>query len=460
MTDDATIDNRRGVIILNYSIYGMNPISTDSRVLFNACLATSGFYARLYEIYFEVFKASTKILLENKNWSFEALEKRWLSKCREIFELRFKEEEFGDSLSSAIDCFSELAQKSGIGWWYQNISNLIALWNNYFIEPVRDTFCRTPSHKIYSDGKFSLFHYDSAQEKVVNKSPVLIIYAFINRHYILDLLPEVSIVRSLHEKGIDLFAADWGTPSQYDRNLTVDYYVNNYLDKSIDNIREYTNSDKVSLFGYCWGGDLALIYAAQHPEKVKSIITLATPGDFNLDNGLVSLWTKKINADTLVSAFGNAPGMFLNSAFALRSPIDYFHKYIHFFEKPRDIESISQFFATEMWLYDSPPVVGEIYREFVKDFYQDNLLIRNQINYGNENGQIVNLKNIKVPFLNILAKKDDLVSPKSSKALSDALGSTDKSLFEFDSGHVGACISSHAHKELWPKVGEWIINHS
>ncbi|MFZ0741498.1 MAG: poly-beta-hydroxybutyrate polymerase, partial [Nitrososphaeraceae archaeon] len=62
--------------------------------------------------------------------------------------------------------------------------------------------------------------------------------------------------------------------------------------------------------------------------------------------------------------------------------------------------------------------------------------------------------------LNILAKKDDLVAPNSSRVLNDAVRSTDKSLMEFDSGHVGACISPKAHKELWPKVGDWIASRS
>ena len=53
------------------------------------------------------------------------------------------------------------------------------------------------------------------------------------------------------------------------------------------------------------------------------------------------------------------------------------------------------------------------------------------------------------------------MAPNSSKALNDALtGSNDKSLIEFNSGHVGLMIGKNAHKELWPKVGEWIKNHS
>jgi polyhydroxyalkanoate synthase len=80
---------------------------------------------------------------------------------------------------------------------------------------------------------------------------------------------------------------------------------------------------------------------------------------------------------------------------------------------------------------------------------------------GKDSDVVINLKNINMPFLNIVAQMDDLVAPNSSKALYDALTeSNDKSIIEFNSGHVGLMIGKNAHKELWPKVGEWIKNHS
>ena len=157
-----------------------------------------------------------------------------------------------------------------------------------------------------------------------------------------------------------------------------------------------------------------------HPEKVKNLITIATPGDFDLDNSLLSVWTKAMKEDYLLDAFGNVPGMVLNAAFVLRSPIEYSHKYFHFFEQPHDLESIAEFFATETWLYDSPPIIGEIYREFVEYCYKQNLLIKNKmrmeggVDYedSNNNDIIINLKDINMPFLNVVANKDDLVAPR------------------------------------------------
>ena len=81
---------------------------------------------------------------------------------------------------------------------------------------------------------------------------------------------------------------------------------------------------------------------------------------------------------------------------------------------------------------------------------------------GKDNSSImVNLKNIDMSFLNIVASRDNLVAPSSSKALNDALTeSSDKNLIEHNSGHVGLMIGRNAHKELWPKVGEWLKKRS
>lgn len=432
---------------------------------------------------------------------FNNAEKLILSKIRNKFDSNFRENTFVTSLSEYVDSYCNLAKVIGAGQVYQHMLNLSAFWNNTYIEPIRNVMYRTPSHKIYSENNYSLFHYhlpqennesrindlknDSTKEKLVSKTsdlnsrssstspssatsssstrstPLLFIYAFINRNYILDLLPNSSIIRNFQKQGFDVFATDWGTPSAYDKDLTLEHYVNKYLSNAIDYIRTHAKSEKVSILGYCWGGDLALMLASLHPEKIQNIVTFATPGDFTIDNNLLSVWTRNINADSLVDAFGNAPGMFINSAFLLRSPIDFLHKYPHFFLEdggPKDMDSLMQFMATEVWLYDSPPIIGEIYRQFVNDCYKKNLLIKNKLTIGDNNK--IDLSKINHPFLNVIASRDDLVAPESSRALNEAIGSADKSTIEFNSGHVGACISSRAHQELWPNVGKWLRERS
>jgi polyhydroxyalkanoate synthase len=438
-------------------------VTQFSIILFNA-------FADAYPIYINTISEY------NKSWkNLSELDQTLRSRFRKALDKKFREENFVNTLSDTITSYSELARVTGLGKMYTQLSNKSSTWNNDFIEPIRDTFFRTPSEKICEIEKYSLFHYNrpstsTEKENIFvsqNNAPILVVYSFINRHYILDLLPEVSVTRNLLNQGLDIFATDWGTPSAYDRSLTIGHFVNRYLDKSVNFIRRITKSDKVSLLGYCWGGDLALMYAAIHPEKVKNLITIATPGDFDLDDSLLSVWTKAIRENYLLNAFGNLPGAILNAAFILRNPIEYSHKYFHFFEQPRSLEETAEFFATETWLYDSPPIIAEIYREFTEYCYKQNLLIKNKMkieetsddNDGND--MIINLKNINMPFLNIVAKRDDLVAPSSSKALNNALTeSHDKDLIEFNSGHVGLMIGKNAHKEVWPKVGAWLKRRS
>lgn len=67
---------------------------------------------------------------------------------------------------------------------------------------------------------------------------------------------------------------------------------------------------------------------------------------------------------------------------------------------------------------------------------------------------IINLKNITIPLLDIVGTKDDLIPPSASTSIIDAIGNTGKKLIEFPTGHVELCISNMAHEKLWPEVGK------
>jgi polyhydroxyalkanoate synthase len=73
---------------------------------------------------------------------------------------------------------------------------------------------------------------------------------------------------------------------------------------------------------------------------------------------------------------------------------------------------------------------------------------------------VIDLKKINMPVLNIVGTRDDLVSAESSRTITDAISSTDKKTLEFPTGHVGLCISGAVHKKLWPEVGTWLTEHS
>lgn len=219
----------------------------------------SSFNSKIANAFADSYAAMVDIYLQDRDSTNTSdLERKTMAKARDIFNDKFREQDFLRSVSEVTEAFSKMAKTTGFGQIYQNVSNMTATWNNLLIEPLRDKIFRTPSHKVYTEGSFSLFHYDDHMMAVdkteAQSTPLLVVYAFINRHYILDLLPQISVIHNLMLQGLDVYATDWGTPGAYDKGLTIGHFVNNYLDSSVDNIIKHANAEKVSLLGYCWGG--------------------------------------------------------------------------------------------------------------------------------------------------------------------------------------------------------------
>ena len=107
----------------------------------------------------------------------------------------------------------------------------------------------------------------------------------------------------------------------------------------------------------------------------------------------------------------------------------------------------------EKWIFDSPDQAGETLRQFVKDCYQKNLLIKNEMKL---NGKRINLKNISMPLLNVMAEFDHLVPNDASVPLNDAVSSSDKGTLIFPTGHIGIFVGSKSQKEVCPGIARWL----
>jgi len=367
---------------------------------------------------------------------------------------RLGSEEISSSLANYVDSWLDVLKLMNYHRQF-NPSYFASVLSRLFY-PLRHNKFRTPSEIINPNGEIDLHHYKVTGGKK-HKTPVLFVYSLINRYYILDLMPDVSVINNLRKQGFDVYTISWGTPDYYDKKMTLENFSYHYLNDAVDKIREITESEKVSLFGYCWGGIFSLIYSAIHPEKVKNLVLHATPVDLSGGGGLIDNWAAHLDVDHLVDTLGNIPVWMINFAFILRNPIEPFLKYATFLNGQKTLDDFLQFFWIETWLYDNKPIIGEAYREIIKQIYQKNNLIKNKMKVGN---RIIDLSKITLPVLNIVGSKDDLVPPQTSKPITSALGNKQDKLIEFPTGHVGLCISEKAHDQLWPEVGKWLEQRS
>jgi polyhydroxyalkanoate synthase len=182
--------------------------------------------------------------------------------------------------------------------------------------------------------------------------------------------------------------------------------------------------------------------------------------DFRTREGLLNLWcdSRYFDVDKFVDAYGNAPAEFLQSMFLMLKPVqNLIDKPISLFERLEDDEFVDDFLAMEGWINDNIPVPGEVFRQFVKYLYQENLLVQNQLPVGKH---IVRLDKITCPVLNLMARKDDLVPCSQSAPLNDLISSKDKQIIDFPAGHIGLAVGGKAQRDLWPKAVEWLAKRS
>ena len=322
----------------------------------------------------------------------------------------------------------------------------------------------TPNEVVYEENKLELLHYTPEMAGIEPETrqdvPILIVYALINKPYILDLQPDRSVIRRLLEGGFDVYLIDWGEPSRLDAHLTLEDYVRRYTDNCVDVVAERSGQESINLLGYCMGGTMGVMYAALFPEKVRNLGLMAAGLCFDGTGGVLELWgeAEYYDAEQVADAFGNIPADFLDIGFALMDPVsNYVSKYLRLYENVEDDEFVENFARMERWLDEGIDVAGETYQEFIEDIYQENKLARNEYYLGDTH---VDLAEIEMPIVQVVGHYDHLMPPESSTLFNDLVPSDDVTTFEARSGHIGLSVSSKSHDELWPNVAAWFAERS
>jgi polyhydroxyalkanoate synthase len=400
--------------------------------------------------------------------SLEIFYNQWLKHCDKELDRELKSSIFTSLLSTYFNLLVELRsilRKNGYPVYYFSWLFDSIVRNLMVFASIEKDFDLSPFDIMSIKDKTRVLHYHkgiknsypdvSKDEKI--KHPLLLIYAPINRFHIMDISKDRSVVQRLMFNGLDIYLLDWGYPGWEDSNLSLNDYVN-YVKDAVQDIKQKTASDKVSILGYCWGGIIALIYAALNNESVQSLILMAAPVDFSKDNTILANWSKVIDSNRLVDEFGHVDGQVLDIGFLMRNPPRYaFDKYLNLFKRSNDKQFVNNFISVEKWLYDTPIIPGKLYQQIVNDCYKYNKLISNEL-VINEN--TIDLKNITAPLLTIVAENDDLVSPESTLAVREYISSKDITSLKIPGGHIGLCVSMKAHERLWPETMKWIISRA
>jgi polyhydroxyalkanoate synthase len=316
--------------------------------------------------------------------------------------------------------------------------------------PTTPSLAQTPRDIFALEGGAKLYRFGGTKRG--GSKPLLLIPSLINRWYVLDLRQGASLVEALVGAGIDVWCLDWGIPEAEDRYLDWEAVLAR-LGRAVRRVKREAGADQIAALGYCMGGTLTTIYAAQHPEEFAALITLAAPIDFQRGGQLRCMVEPQwFDADAIADA-GNVAPMQMQAGFvALRPTLD-LGKIIAIPELVTDHKARDAFLALDEWASDNIPFPGEAYRRYIREMYQQNQLVEGT---HRVHGNAVSLSSITCPTLVIVANRDAICPPAAATALLDHVGSSDKDVLEVPGGHVGAVVGSRAAKDMYPALVRWL----
>jgi polyhydroxyalkanoate synthase len=260
-------------------------------------------------------------------------------------------------------------------------------------------------------------------------------------------------------RGFDVFLVNWGVPDELESDYDLSTYCDDLLPELVREVARIAGTPTVTMFGYCFGGVLSLLYmAGHHDDAVSALAVMATPIDFHAMGPMTAMMADgRVEPESLIDWTGNVPAEVMRSSFRVLQPTGDVNGYVNLWQNLWNDEFVTAHQAMTGWANDHIPFAGAAFVETAKVLGRANALKEGVIPLG---GRDVALADIEVPLVSILGEKDHIVTPDSAGGLCELVGSRDREELRLPSGHVGLIVGRTAHKRNLPAMADWLEKHS
>jgi polyhydroxyalkanoate synthase subunit PhaC len=340
---------------------------------------------------------------------------------------------------------SSLAQAEGVR--ARVLQDMLLGIQKYHIHPYERAV--PPLHMVWQSGSVTVSSaHDGKRDPA--KPVLLLVPSMINRAYIMDLMPERSLLRWLEARGVEAYLLDWGDPIKDGDFRFIDTVISEKLIPAIAVLSKETRQ-AVHALGYCMGGTLLAGAAQEAASYIKSLIFLAAPWDFHAGSrallNRVQFYAPA--AKLLMTEKGMLPMEWMQTVFASLDPASSAHKFAQFAAMNPESDETWMFVAVEDWLNDGVDLPATLARQAIDEWF-----LRNKPGTG----EWIDIAKIKTPSLIVTSRKDRLVEYETAAALQAQI--PDAALINCGCGHIGMIAGRHAVEKVWEPIAAWVKNHN
>jgi polyhydroxyalkanoate synthase len=313
----------------------------------------------------------------------------------------------------------------------------------------------TPGKVVFRNRLIEVLQY-APQTASVYAEPVLITPAWIMKYYILDLSPRNSLVRYLVGQGHTVFMISWKNPDAHsDRGLGLDDYVNLGFHEPLAQVRRIVPDRRVHAVGYCIGGTLLAIAAAQlaaaGDRSLASVTLLAAQTDFSEPGELSVFITPSQIAmlEAMMHKAGVLESERMGAAFTLLRSRDLLWapavaQYVRG-ERPK----LNDLMA---WNADGTRMPWRMHSEYLERLYLKNELAGGTFTVD---GKRVDLAKLRLPMFVVGTETDHVAPWRSVYKVRGLTRSTDYTFLLTSGGHNAGIVSGPVHPKRRHRMLTW-----
>jgi polyhydroxyalkanoate synthase len=297
----------------------------------------------------------------------------------------------------------------------------------------------TPGKVVYRNALIELIQYAPTTPQSYS-IPLLIVPPWINKFYILDLVPQKSFIKWLVDQGFTVFIVSWVNPDKELSSKTFEDYMNEGILAALDQVLTLTGEQKANVMGYCVGGTLlgsTLAYmAATGDNRFNSASFLAAQLDFSDPGDLkVFIDDAQLTAlETIMAEDGYLDGSRMAAVFNMLRPRDLIWPYV-----VNNYLLGRQPFPFDLlyWNSDATRMTPANHSFYLREFYQRNRLAKGELNFG---GIKLDLSKVTLPVYEV-ATKEDHIAPAASVFRGAKLFSGPVRYVLAGSGHIAGVVN-------------------